>query len=305
MLIKLVDKISIPGGLYNEDIANAVSNAAWVIDGSNGLDPQVFSSSDSDGKWYAEMLDKYLLENISNQSICLQEIVLQAITFMYEEYKKFTGDDHIEELNHPSAGISLVRWYKDKLEYFVMGDCQIWLKDYRNIKVISDYKVASLNEKVILALKENMQQGFSHEDAIKNVQSLIVENRNKCNKINGYWGLNFNRIAVYHGVSGKIKYGKEHNYLEILLATKGFYAITECYKKMHEAEVFKFAKSKGLNEVGIYIRNVEEADKDFRKYARIQKSEDTSAVYIDFEKAPIIPIDKSNNAFIKKGRYMV
>ncbi|PKM49361.1 MAG: hypothetical protein CVV02_16360 [Firmicutes bacterium HGW-Firmicutes-7] len=285
MRIKKVDKISVPGGAYNESIANTVSNAAWVIDGTNGLDFQVVTSSESDAKWYVQMLDKYLLENISNLSLCLAEIVLQAITFLEEKYKEFTGENIIKEVNQPTASIALVRWHKDELEYYIMGDCQIWLKDYRNIKVIADYKVAGLNKKVITVIKDYINQGVSHEETINNMQDFLIEHRNKCNKINGYWGLNFNKIAVYHGISGRLKYTKEHNFLEILLATSGFYAIVEIFKKMLEAEVFACAKSKGLSGIGEFIRNTEKEDNDIRKYARLRKSEDVSAVYIDFEKS--------------------
>lgn len=304
MLIKKKEKLSIPGGMYNENIANTVSNAAWIMDGTNGLDSKVITSKESDAIWYVEMLDRYILEHISNKKICLAEIILQGITFMEEEYKGFSDNQNIEEINQPSAGIALVRWNKDELEYFVMGDCQVWLKDYKNIKVISDFRVTSLNEKVTKALKENISKGASHKEALKNVEDLILENKKKCNKINGYWGLNFNKTAVYHGVSGKLKYGKEHNFLEILLVSKGLYAICECYKKLCEIEVFTYVKSKGLDELGQYIRSIEEEDSNIRKYARLEKSSDVSAVYINFEKSSF-KTDISNNTVIKKKRFML
>lgn len=285
MQIRSSDKISIAGFKYNEDISNIVSNAAWVIDAATGLGSVNYMPAESDGKWYAEMWDKYLLNNISDADKSLKDIVLAGLDYIEEKYKDITQNTEVKPINMPSAGIVLVRWNEKELECFILGDCQLWVRDSNGVRKIADYKLERFDKEALNAMQKYIDQGYTLEKARECIKHMLVENRLKTNKKDGYWSLSFSREAVCNSLNDVVLFDNENKMIDFLLSSDGFYAITDKYKKMNEAEVFDYAHNQGLKALCNYIRQIEEADPEAKKYVRFKKSDDASAVFLSFNES--------------------
>ncbi len=277
------DKISIAGFRYNEDISNITSNAAWVIDAATGLGSNSYMPSESDGKWYAEMWDKYLLNNISNINKSIKDIILEGLDYIAREYNNITQIKEIKAINMPSSGIVLVRWNEKELEYFILGDCQLWIRNSKGVRIIADYKLPKFDNEALNAMQKYIDQGYSLEKARECIKHILVENRLKTNKKDGYWSLSFSNEAVYNSLNDVILFNNESQIVDFLLSSDGFYAITDKYKKMNEAMVFDYIQNKGLKAICNCIRQIEEEDSEAKKYVRFKKSDDASAVYLSFK----------------------
>ncbi len=283
MQIRSSDKISIAGFRYNEDISNITSNAAWVIDAATGLGSDRYMPSESDGKWYAEMWDKYLLNNISNLNKSLKDIILEGLDYITREYNNITQIKEIKAINMPSSGIVLVRWNEKELEYFILGDCQLWIRNSKGVRIIADYKLPKFDNEALNAMQKYIDQGYTLEKAREYINQILIENRLKTNKKDGYWSLSFSNEAVYNSLNDVILFNNESQIVDFLLSSDGFYAITDKYKKMNEAMVFDYIQNKGLKAICNCIRQIEEEDSEAKEYVRFKKSDDASAVYLSFK----------------------
>lgn len=290
MLIKKINIVSYAGNDKNEDRSFIVHKdkeenvhfAAWVIDGDTGFLKD--KESPIDGKWLADKWERYLTKHILNYELTIQEVLLEGMMAIEEDYLNELGGDYLSEIEKPTIGIAIIRWHKNILEYYILGNCQLWIRDYKSIKAIADTKQLKFNKRIKEKVNINIKKGYTLEEAKELAEDLIIETRSKCNKKNGYWLLSFNRTAIYHGISGTIKYNEAYSFLEFLLSTHGFNAISDTYKIMDEKNVFNYIKKYGLEELCKSLRRFENTDSECRIYPRLQKSDDASAAYISMEK---------------------
>lgn len=290
MLIKRINIVSYAGNKHNEDRAFIVHKdknenvcyAAWAIDGDTGFLKD--KKTPIDGKWLADKWERYLMKHILNFELTIHEVLLEGMMAIEEDYLDELGGEQLSEIEQPTIGIAIIRWHKDVLEYYVLGNCQLWIRDYKSIKAISDTKLVKFTRRISEKIHLLIKKGHSLEQAKELVEDLIIETRKKCNKKNGYWLLSFNRIAIYHGISGHIKYNEEYSFLEFLLSTNGFNTISDPYKIMDEKNVFNYIKRHSLEELCQSLRRVENRDPECRIYPRMQKNDDASAAYISMER---------------------
>lgn len=290
MLIKKINIVSYAGNKYNEDRAfmvhkdksSNVRYAAWVIDGETGLSKD--KKTKLNGAWFADKWDQYLTNHILNFKLTIQEILLEGMMDIEEDYLNELGNHELSDVEKPTIQIALIRWHEQVLEYYILGNCQLWIRDYKSIKVIADPKLSKFNNKIIEKVKSLINKGYTLEQANELAYDMIFERNSKCNKKNGYWLLSFNRIAIYHGVSGSLKYNNDYDFLELLLSTDGFHSVCDKYKIMNEMNVFSYIRKKSLEELCKSIRKTENRDSQCKTYARMQKSDDASAAYIMMER---------------------
>lgn len=292
MEIKRVNVVSYAGcSKNNQDKAfivhkgngSNVKYATWVIDGgSKFLDKKDLILN---GKWFVDRWDNYLSSHILDFDLTIHEVLLEGMSAIEDEYIKVMKNDHIPKIDQPAIEIAIIRWCGHFLEYYVLGGCQLWIKDYKSIKVIADTKLTKFNAIVEEKLKDNIALGQTLEQAKEELKDLLLKIRSKCNKKNGYWLLTFDKIAVYHGNSGTIKFDNDEAFLDLVLSTDGFNAICNRYKIMDEMNVVNYLKKYGMEELCKVLRRVENKDANCLSYTRLQKSDDASATYIRMEKS--------------------
>lgn len=278
------DIISHAGNPVNEDIATIHNNSAWVMDGATGLYNKNLVDKDSDAKWFVDEWNEYLFGNIENWNKSLKEIIKKGISIIKNKYYNLVDENTIEPLAFPSSGIALVRWYDNKLEYLVLGDCTFMYKDKQGlVKSFKDYKLEQLDGEVISHINKLINgENISLLEARQKSMDMLIKNRLLKNTSEGYWILGFNESAADNCITGTIDLFEENEY-EILLTTDGFYALIDKYKYTNESDIYKLLKDNTLDDLYQKIREIECSDESGIKYPRLKKSDDASAVYLRVE----------------------
>ena len=178
-------------GEYNEDIVRVCKYGAWILDGSTGLNKKNLISKESDAKWYVSWWDKYLYENI-NKDKSLKTIVCEGTENIKQEYLSTLAGIRLEKLDMPSASVAIVKFYKDKVEYFLLGDCTIVINDINENIILKDDGVCKFDNMIFEKMKKlNKNKSLSVKDKKDILLPYIIENRLKkiVKKGIGYWSL--------------------------------------------------------------------------------------------------------------------
>lgn len=263
----------------NEDIAYADENMAWVLDGATGLTDKKLTSFESDARWFVNEWDKYLKANLNDKCKSIRNIVLEGIGIIRDKFYKESGLEYIEEIKRPSASISIVRKNEDIIEYFMLGDCTLLIKDIdNNVTRIKDILLEKFDNRAISEmLKVRDEKNISWVEARKIINPILIENRLLKNTQDGYWILEFNEEAVSHCIEGKFFHKEVKN---LALMSDGFSAIVDTYKYFNEGELIERLIEFGCEKTYKLIREIEEDDKDLLKYPRLKKGDDCTIVFI-------------------------
>ncbi len=273
------DSICDGSSRINEDIANMNKHGAWILDGATGLSGKNLIDKDSDAKWYVNQWDEYVKKNFHKTNIDLKRIVKEGINAVKDKYYKKIKDKNATSLDLPSSSIVLIRWIKDTLEYFILGDCTLLIENNNELNIIKDDSVTRLDNKVFQAMDEIMKkEGKTLLEAKKEVNNLIVSNRLLKNTNEGYWILGFDTEAVDRALYGKIRLDND---TKLLIASDGFSAITDRYNYINMDNLIYETQNKGLDNLCKKLREIEEDDSSGDKYPRFKKNDDASAVYIE------------------------
>lgn len=265
-------------GIYNEDMVGLCKKGAWVLDGATGLNNKNLISKESDAKWYVSWWNKYLQENIDKDK-SLKEIVLEGLEKIKKEYLLKLNGLKIENLDLPSASVAIIKFYADKLEYILLGDCTLLLNE--NI-IIKDERVCKLDEKVFSKMENlNKRCNLTILEKKNILLPCIIENRLKKNSDKGYWILEFNKEAVEKSIHGYIDVEDE---VRIMISSDGFSCAWDRYNIFKENEMIEVGKNKGIGYINDKIRKLEKEDYNGMIFPRFKESDDSSCVYLHITK---------------------
>ncbi|MEW9078504.1 hypothetical protein [Terrisporobacter glycolicus] len=268
-------------GIYNEDMVGLCKKGAWVLDGATGLNNKNLISKESDAKWYVSWWNKYLQENIDKDK-SLKEIVLEGLEKIKKEYLLKLNGLKIENLDLPSASVVIIKFYTDKLEYILLGDCTLLLNKLNEDIIIKDERVCKLDEKVFSKMENlNKRCNLTIFEKKNILLPLIIENRLKKNSDKGYWILEFNKEAVEKSIHGYIDVEGE---VRIMMSSDGFSCAWDRYNIFKENEMIEVGKNKGIEYINNKIRKLEKEDYNGIIFPRFKESDDSSCVYLHITK---------------------
>lgn len=275
MKFKLISMINDKGsGIVNEDIAYFNENFAYVIDGATGLNGKNLISDTSDARWFVDFWDEYLKASL-NSSKSILDIVKLGIDKVYDKYFASVNKDLITKLDLPSAAIAIVRIYNNSLEYFILGDCTIVIKNDDKLKFIVDNRLAPFDNKIFKKMRKIKDDTLDHNQLKSLLMDDIVANRLKKNTEDGYWILGFDKDAVYNAVYGT--YNLSHME-ELAIMTDGFGAIVEKYHLLSSREAF----SAGIENAIKKLRDFEKSDIDGKQVPRFKIMDDATCIHLMF-----------------------
>lgn len=268
-------------GTYNEDIVGLCKKGAWVLDGATGLNNKNLISKESDAKWYVSWWNKYLKENIGKDN-SLKEIVLEGLEKIKKEYLLKLNELKVENLDLPSASAVIIKFYEDKLEYLLLGDCTLFLNKLNENIIIKDERVCKFDEKVFSKM-ENLNKRGNLTILEKNsiLLPLIIENRLKKNNNKGYWILEFNKEAVEKSIHGYMDVDDE---VKIMMSSDGFSCAWDRYNIFKDSEMIKIGQHNGIEYIKNKIRKLEKEDNNGMIFPRFKESDDSSCVYLHIRK---------------------
>ncbi|QSX05252.1 hypothetical protein JYG23_11270 [Sedimentibacter sp. zth1] len=266
--------------LVNEDKANVIGNAAWVLDGATGLNNRNLTDDISDARWFVTWWNNYLTDNV-NRDCSIHTIIKDGIHKINEEYVNGSVNN-LSEIDMPSSSFSLIRWNNEKteLEYFVLGDCSINFSRSNSIQTILDENLVTLDNNVLSQMKIlTSEEGLTLDEAKTKLMDKIIDNRNKKNKTNGYYILGFDEKAVDNAIYSKLTIDND---LRVLITSDGFSALFDKYNYITINDLVKTLKAKKLMFFYDELRKIENKDFNASKFPRFKKCDDASAIYIEF-----------------------
>lgn len=268
-------------GEYNEDIVRVCKYGAWILDGSTGLNKKNLISKESDAKWYVSWWDKYLYENI-NKDKSLKTIVCEGIENIKQEYLSTLAGIKLEKLDMPSASVAIVKFYKDKVEYFLLGDCTIVINDTNENIILKDDGVCKFDNMIFEKMKKlNKNKNLSVKDKKDILLPYIIENRLKKNSEEGYWILEFDELAVEKSMHDYISINDE---LKLIISSDGFSCAYDRYNIFSVENIIQIVEENGIEYVNDKVRKLEHEDKNGLIFPRFKESDDSSCAYLHITK---------------------
>lgn len=268
-------------GEYNEDIVRVCKYGAWILDGSTGLNKKNLISKESDAKWYVSWWDKYLYENI-NKDKSLKTIVCEGIENIKQEYLSTLAGIKLEKLDMPSASVAIVKFYKDKVEYFLLGDCTIVINDTNENIILKDDGVCKFDNMIFEKMKKlNKNKSLSVKDKKDILLPYIIENRLKKNSEEGYWILEFDELAVEKSMHDYISINDE---LKLIISSDGFSCAYDRYNIFSVENIIQIVEENGIEYVNDKVRKLEHEDKNGLIFPRFKESDDSSCAYLHITK---------------------
>ncbi len=266
----------------NEDYIYASENISFVIDGASGLSGNNhIKSSSNDVVWFVDFWKDYLMENLSDHTMTIADIVSKGVDKVLNSYKDSVDDfASISKYDYPSASIAIIRKTKSAFEYFVLGDCTaiFKLRD-NNILKLKDDRVSRFDQKVISLIetrRHDLEYGsfkFTEDE-----RELLLSNRMRKNTPGGYFILEFDKKAIREAICGSIAIDEVK---EFILSSDGFSISHETYGIVKENELFNVLKLKGPSSLIDDIRRLELEDDSIKRFPRLKLHDDCSVMHYE------------------------
>ena len=269
---KRIEYICKPSKRYNEDGVIINDNFYVVMDGATGLYKQTFRPSDA-CYFVKEFKKRFVNCNDFEKELSNLSKILYSI-FIKKYIRKSLKRSHI-----PSIGLSFVviDEVNNKAFLYTLGDPVVFVK-YKdgsylyfkedNLTLLDKYAIDNM-------INISRKEGISIKEAKKKVSNLIVENRNKLNKDNGY-----NVFSLYKdGYNFKLSKKEINldNVSYIALASDGFIQAYDTFK-IYDNILDLFDND--LLQTYLKMKYLAYKDKDLNIYPRFKLIDDTTAIKI-------------------------
>ena len=211
--------------LYNEDAYLIRGNFILCMDGATGLNNQRYNPSD------ACFLIQKFIENFDENADFISEINRLS----EDLYKKYFVSDSKDRSLFPSMGIGCVRLSEDKLDVYILGDIEVFIrfKDGQT-KLFKDETLSKLDGRVISKMKDiSLKESINVIDTKKYVLDDLISNRNLMNLEKGY-----RVFSVYENPKlSPLHYSLNSNdILDIYLASDGYVQAYDTFKIVSSRE---------------------------------------------------------------------
>ena len=274
-----IKQFTMPGANCNEDAVYACDKFGFVIDGATGLLKENVSNMPSDAQWFSQTLKEYLIQNLPNYTLSVQDIMKNAILEIDRRYNQFNGAENVK--SKPSAGIALFRLNNNFLEYFILGDCSLIVRDNQNqinhLKLDDLTKLDNININKMKTIAK--QKGINVIDARGFINDDLVKTRLSQNTNQGYWIVSDNPEAVNHAFCGKIPVS---NLTQLIGLSDGFSQIYDTFGYYTKEQLLKNLCTTPIEDIYKILWNLQEEDKHCNEHPRFKIRDDASIFEITF-----------------------
>jgi len=282
-----VQTISIRGGLeWNEDALVVMKDAGLygVLDGATSVMPYRGTSGETGGYLASNFIKQYIekIDEVRFSSISLQQAVIEANAALRQEMMA-TGVDVEDKKQLWTTGIALIRINDQSIDYVQAGDCMIFAV-YKNgtIRKVTHDQVAHIDEQTMKLWKGYVDQGMTSRQEIRQlVEPHIRNNKAIMNTLEGYTTLSGQvelDELLEHGTINRIQLSS------ILIVTDGLFPYSEDEaSRLDEYLLFaQLQESGSLQNYAEHLIKIEESDPECQRYIRFKKSDDKTAVWIQW-----------------------
>jgi hypothetical protein len=279
MSFELLDSLSIPAdpAKANEDAFAAEKNDAVVLDGTTGLGEMLLPGP-SDAAWIAHFGARRLMAH-RRDGDSPEDALRHALADAEKSFKGLRRRPPKEKYEVPFASMMFVSAGENGFEALWFGDCAalVW-RPGEGVEIVGDAfdkRAAEARRVKLLAEAKGLAPaaGLSRAEYLPHLRA----SRNKVNTRAGGWLFSPDPRAADH-VGSRHVVAKAGTL--VLLATDGFLALASDYGATDAQGLVEAAQSKGLAALGGQIRALEEEDTEGRRFSRLKKSDDATAVLL-------------------------
>jgi serine/threonine protein phosphatase PrpC len=281
-LTKITRKGSSP---WNEDafVENSSLGVYGVIDGATSLAAFTGKNGETGGYLASRIIAECLvsMRSTSGDDFSLYEALLEANRQLrVEMIKHGIHMDRKEELW--GACVVLIRVMEDYVEFAQAGDCMLTAV-YSDglIRTITRDQLEHLDSVTRSLWAKGVSEGLIMRDELWSyVKQQIVSGRQSANTDSGYGVLNGDPELSRFMEFGRIN---RINLKALLLMSDGLYMPkTDGQPSSDAEEVTRSVISMGLENYINQLMDIEESDPDCLNYPRVKKSDDKTALWIEF-----------------------
>lgn len=274
MIPEYLEIATMPGGEVNHDASGVRLNpnlVIWAIDGATALAP----SGEDELQMFVRRVNEEIDYSFKNGASLkplkmVMEKVADAVWPEFVDFPRLPWE-------RPSCSVALARYDGKCLDYFVLGDAAVIVKNENEIQVLTDLAITVLDKKAIDE-KVNLQKaGMTSREARAAIQETLRKHRAIMNTAEGYWIFNGDPVACRNAVSGTIFLPQGGS---VIAATDGFTRLVSMGVYPNWLEVFAALENgESLRSLMLKLREAENADPECLEYPRFWIYDDATAVY--------------------------
>ena len=277
--LKVLDSISAPAttSILNEDAVGYTDNAAWVIDGATEVsDRPSLTSGISNAALLARTLSKGMRSAFSRQPLDLELVLASVADEVKKTFEPCLQNVDVPPSEQPTATFAMVALLSNTLHFIGIGDCRIaYQRTDGKTALFEPSDELGAIENQILERRRQILRKYPGEDPWHRLKPFIRSLRENVNVQGGYSAVHPTRPwlkRIQHKVVPATRVDK------ILLATDGFYRLTNVFGLLAPGPLVNAAASDGLNRLVNLLRSVENEDETSVHFPRIKPLDDASAI---------------------------
>jgi|AntRauTorcE11897_2_1112592.scaffolds.fasta_scaffold01957_6 hypothetical protein len=281
--MKIIDGLSKPGSMTknNEDIWGHSDFSVWVFDGATGLTPDqlVAPEGQTDPRWLVEQAHDSLLRN-ANKIADMQQLYRTVLFDCAKVFSQQTRRQPTAGYELPMAASLVLKSYRGRAICGALSDCSLIIETTTGLASAGGDPVhAELDAYGAEKMAEELAKGHGFEQGLANIMPILRRNRGLANQPDGYSVFAPDPViadrVVIHSFTPKAG-----GYA--LLMSDGFYALVDKYDAYSEESLLAAVKTRGLKDLYDQLREIENTDDSGASYARAKKSDDATAVLVQF-----------------------
>lgn len=278
--INVRDEISLPGSLnrVNEDAYGATGTIALVLDGVTGLADGPLLPGTSDAAWVAAAARDLFLEFGPGRAGDLRTLIRIVAEGISQRFERERSRAPTERYELPWTTLSMIGMTADTLHIAYLGDSRVLVETAEGeVHNFGTNPTRTAFEQKMSAKFVAQGKGIGVEAMRATVLPEMRRIRNTVNTQGGFWLLGADPEAAAHAGVTSLKLSGPAT---VLLATDGFYALKDDYEVFDDRDLIATAQTLGLAQMGAQLRRIEDEDPDGRRFARMKKSDDATALLV-------------------------
>lgn len=264
-----------------EDSVGYGDNYCFVIDGASGLSGIQIVDEESDAAWFARKIKEKLCSRLDHDNETPTDIILEEIVRDLNEVYCHTAEEKGMEVpeDSPSAGIVLFRKMKDQIVFYGLGDCTgvVQLAN-GTVDILKDNGLCSLDGSVLKKMEElHRETGISVLEARTECNDMLLANRSRRNKEDGYWILDLSGIGIAHA---RTDFWPEDSVKTFFACSDGFAQLTDTFGLYGDyTALLEAVQHMPLSKLCDALFSAQNQDPQANMYPRFKLRDDTSCLW--------------------------
>lgn len=278
--LRVLDEISLPGSAEraNEDAYGSTGTIAFVLDGVTGLADGPLLPGKSDAAWVSAAARDLFQEHGPGHAGDLRGLIRTVAEGIVQRFERERSRVPAERYELPWTTLSMIGIAGNTLHIAYLGDSRVLVETAEGeVHNFGTNPTRTAFEQKMSAKFVALGKGIGVDAMRATVLPELRRIRNTVNTQGGFWLLGADpAVAPHAGVTSLTLSGPA----TVLLATDGFYALKDDYEVFDDRDLIATAQTLGLAQMGAQLRRIENEDPDGRRFARMKKSDDATALLV-------------------------